>query len=160
MTIQLIHAEQIYTQKGQIISGYVKVENGIIAEVSTKRPHIDGPYEYLECPPDKVLAPGFVDTHVHALKGYDTITPDALGLTQMCRNHLPLGVTAFCPTTMTESVEAINASLNNVAQVKTAMDKKIAAGTDTGARIVGINLEGPFIDADKKGAQPESNIQL
>lgn len=96
------------------------------------------------------IVPGFVDVHVHGGAGADTCDADREGLRAMAKFLLTKGVTSFCPTTMTVSDEEIRKSL---ACVQSCM-----ADTD-GARIVGVNFEGPFISAAKKGAQGETFIK-
>ena len=93
------------------------------------------------------VAPGFINLHIHGCNNADTMdaTPDALQ--KMC-DYLPCsGVTGFLPTTMTMQVEKIKSALKN-----------IGAGKFTGAKILGVNLEGPFISAEYCGAQDKQNI--
>lgn len=95
------------------------------------------------------IVPGFVDIHVHGGAGADTCDADAEGLREMAKFLLTKGVTSYCPTTMTVSKEDISKTL---AVVKDCME-------DTeGARIVGVNMEGPFISAKRKGAQGDEYI--
>lgn len=95
------------------------------------------------------IVPGFVDIHVHGGAGADTCDADVEGLRNMAKFLLTKGVTAFCPTTMTVSNEDIEKTL---AVVKACMQ-------DEGTNIVGVNMEGPFISAKKKGAQGDEFIQ-
>ena len=96
------------------------------------------------------IVPGFVDIHVHGGAGADACDADADGLREMAKFLLTKGVTAFCPTTMTVSNEEIAKSLETV---RSCMADK------EGARIVGVNMEGPFISPAKKGAQGDEFIQ-
>ena len=89
------------------------------------------------------IVPGFVDIHVHGGAGADTCDADAEGLRNMAKFLLTKGVTSFCPTTMTVSNEEISRTL---AVVQECMQ-------DEGTNIVGVNMEGPFISAKRKGAQ-------
>ena len=92
------------------------------------------------------LSAGFIDQHIHGYIGEDamTHTPDHI------RAGLPAnGVTAYLPTTMTQSKEAIDQAMN---WVREAMKK------EEGARVLGCHMEGPFINAAKKGAQPGEYI--
>lgn len=95
------------------------------------------------------IVPGFVDIHVHGGAGADTCDADAEGLRNMAKFLLTKGVTSFCPTTMTVSNEDIAKTL---AVVKECM-------ADEGSNIVGVNMEGPFISAKRKGAQGDEFIQ-
>ena len=95
------------------------------------------------------IVPGFVDIHVHGGAGADTCDADAEGLRNMAKFLLTKGVTAFCPTTMTVSNEDITKTLSVVRECM----------QDEGTNIVGVNMEGPFISAKKKGAQGDEFIQ-
>lgn len=91
------------------------------------------------------LAPGFVDVHVHGAVGHDTMDASADGLRAMARFYAENGVTAFLPTTWTDTRERIFAAMQTVRDV-------MQAGTD-GARIAGVHMEGPYLNADYTGAQ-------
>lgn len=96
------------------------------------------------------IVPGFVDVHVHGGAGADSSDGAAEGLRNMAKFLLTKGVTSFCPTTMTVSDAEILKALETI---RSCMDDK------EGAKIVGVNLEGPFISPKKKGAQGDEFIQ-
>lgn len=97
----------------------------------------------------KVL-PGLVDVHSHGACGHDFCDADVEGLKEILRYEKEHGITSYCPTSMTLAKESL------LAIFATA---KEASDTSAGARIVGINMEGPFIAAEKKGAQNGNYIQ-
>lgn len=99
------------------------------------------------------VAPGLVDIHIHGYLGEDTSDGSAEGIKKMAGGIIKNGVTSWCPTTMTVSMEEINAALNVVRSLKE--ESKDWAG----AEILGVNLEGPFINPKKKGAQAEAHIK-
>jgi len=75
-------------------------------------------------------------------------TPQAL---EVLSTTLPqTGTTSFLATTMTMPLRDIDSALQNI---------KNNAHNVTGAKIVGIHLEGPFINASKHGAQDKKYIQ-
>lgn len=88
------------------------------------------------------LIPGFVDIHIHGCGGGDSSDASAESLEKITKELIKHGVTSFCPTSMTLPKERL------VDIVKTIADFK-----SSGAKIAGINLEGPFIAMSKKGAQ-------
>ena len=88
-----------------------------------------------------------INVHIHGCNNSDAMdaTPDALR--NIC-NFLPSsGVTSFLPTTMTMTVEKIKAALKNIRERKFF-----------GAKILGVNLEGPFVSEKFCGAQDKKNI--
>lgn len=97
------------------------------------------------------VAPGLVDIHIHGYLGEDASDGNADGLKIMAMGIAKNGVTSWCPTTMTIAKEDIIKAFNTAREVK--------AETECyGAKILGINCEGPFINPSKKGAQPGEYI--
>lgn len=99
----------------------------------------------------KYLSPGLVDMHIHGYLGADVSDGDADGIVKMAKGIVKNGVTAWCPTTMTVSVDEIEKAFDAVRSVKNSDGYY-------GARILGVNSEGPFINPLKKGAQAEEHI--
>ncbi len=99
------------------------------------------------------VAPGLVDIHIHGYLGEDTSDGSADGIFKMANGVMKNGVTSFCPTTMTVSMDEINKALNVVRSLKEK------SKSWEGAEILGVNLEGPFINPKKKGAQAEAHIK-
>ncbi len=99
----------------------------------------------------KYVSPGLVDMHIHGYLGADVSDGDIQGIKTMAEGIIQNGVTAWCPTTMTVSKAEIEAAFDAVREVKNS-------GEYYGARILGVNSEGPFINAAKKGAQAEEHI--
>lgn len=93
-----------------------------------------------------ILLPGFVDTHVHGGGGRDTMEGgDAIQA--IARRHARHGTTALLATTMTAPVEQIEQALRAIGPVCRER------GTQA-SRVVGVHLEGPYINPDRLGAQP------
>ena len=95
--------------------------------------------------------PGFVDVHIHGCAGADACDGTRESLETMARFLLEHGVTSFCPTTMTVSRDRLEQAL---LAAKDAVDHPVEGG----ARIVGVNMEGPFLSKERKGAQKEEDI--
>ena len=106
---------------------------------------------YLVLPENLYVAPGFVDEHIHGALGCDTMDASVEALENIASALPQEGVTSFLATTMTESVPAIEKSMEAVRQY---MESNHA-----GAKIVGLHLEGPFISSKYKGSQAEENIR-
>ncbi len=89
--------------------------------------------------------PGFVDVHIHAFGGRDTMQGED-AVRAMSRELLRLGVTAFCPTTMSASPEDTRRAIKGIRAV---MDRP----EPEGARVLGAHMEAPFLQETKAGAQ-------
>ncbi len=99
------------------------------------------------------ISPGLVDIHIHGYLGEDISDGKPDGITKIAEGIIKNGVTSFCPTTMTVSREEIDTALNVVRKLKPQSIKW------NGAEILGVNLEGPYINPKRKGAQADEHIK-
>lgn len=97
----------------------------------------------------KVL-PGLVDIHSHGAVRHDFSDADVDGLRTILQYEKSHGITSYCPTSMTLPKEEL---------LKIFQTAKDVEQDETCARIVGINMEGPFLDPVKKGAHVEGYIR-
>ena len=97
------------------------------------------------------LLPGFVDIHVHGAMGHEVMDADPAGIREMARFYARHGVTAFLPTTWTASKESLDAALAAVAEV--------VGPVDAGATVLGVYLEGPYLNPARCGAQETRHIR-
>ncbi|GAB3762550.1 N-acetylglucosamine-6-phosphate deacetylase [Ramlibacter monticola] len=93
------------------------------------------------------LLPGFIDLHVHGGAGRDIMEGGDAAL-QVARRHAQHGTTALLATTMTAPMEDLRASLAPIGEL-------CRAGAPGAARVLGMHLEGPYINKGKLGAQPD-----
>ena len=96
------------------------------------------------------VLPGLVDVHIHGAVGYDFCDKDIEGLLKISSYLKSNGITTFCPTSMTLPIDNLKEIFNSILKVPYTSDY---------AKIAGINMEGPFISREKKGAQKESYIK-
>lgn len=94
------------------------------------------------------VSPGFINIHIHGCAGADTMDATPAALKSMCEFLPTAGVTSFLPTTMTMPLDEIYRALKNIR----------ACQNFGGAKILGANVEGPFISAKYHGAQAEKSI--
>lgn len=107
---------------------------------------VSGDAQLIELPENAVVLPGFIDEHIHGAGGADAMDASEEALLTIASTVAAEGTTAFLATTMTQSRENILSAMNAV--------KEYRNGGHDGARLIGIHLEGPFIAAAHKGAQP------
>lgn len=97
-------------------------------------------------PEDVLVLPGFIDLHVHGAGGVDVMEGGDAAL-RMARLHAQHGTTSLLATTMTAPQEHIEQALRGVRF-------SMSAAAPDAADIMGVHLEGPFLNSSKLGAQP------
>ncbi|CAH1200571.1 hypothetical protein PAECIP111893_01459 [Paenibacillus plantiphilus] len=97
-----------------------------------------------------IIAPGFVDLHVHGGGGADVMDADKEQLAVMIGHHLRHGSTSIVATTMTAPKADIEKALATV--------ETFRCTSPLGGAIIGVHLEGPFISPVYPGAQNPSHI--
>jgi len=94
-----------------------------------------------------LVLPGFIDTHVHGGGGSDTMEGgEAIG--RIARLHARHGTTSLLATTMTAPLSEVEAAMR-------ALAPACASRAPGAARVLGVHLEGPYINPGKLGAQPD-----
>ena len=147
----LRHAK-LYTPYTIVEDGYLVVEDGVIVDLGWEPLHKAYGYEEIDLK-GFIIGPGFVDTHIHGVHGYDTMDAKPESFTKMARALPKYGVTSFIPSTVTaphDLLVKVSATFYNVA-------KEWSPGT--GARLLGLHLEGPYINPVKAGAQNKEFIR-
>lgn len=96
-----------------------------------------------------IAIPGLIDIHMHGCAGHDFCEGTQEALEAMANYELSQGVVAFCPTSMTLPEEQLTKIFANAALFKERQDR----GEVGGAKLIGINMEGPFVSPAKLGAQ-------
>lgn len=103
--------------------------------------------------PDLILAPGFIDIHIHGGTGRDAMEADESALAQIERQLVQHGVTAYLPTTVTAPQEKILEALDGLGKLIATANKQPGR-----AAPLGIHLEGPFISHEKRGVHPPQDL--
>lgn len=132
----------IYTEQGKIENGYIEVKNGYIHDVQSGS--YTGNVTIVDVEGQQVI-PGFIDIHIHGGYGQDVMDATESSLDILSEHLVSEGTTSFLATTMTQSTEAVNQALENVAHFQPKDERR--------AEILGVHLEGPFISEHKVGAQ-------
>jgi len=94
-----------------------------------------------------LILPGFIDVHVHGGAGRDTMEGGDAARS-ISRLHVKHGTTSLLATTMTAPMDEIRAAVAALAPV-------CAEREPQAARVLGVHLEGPYINPGKLGAQPD-----
>ena len=134
----------VFQEDGSFIQKDIYISNGKIVSSESEA----GDKTTYDAQGMKIL-PGLVDIHSHGAFGHDFCDADPEGLKTILRYEKSHGVTSYCPTSMTLSKERLLEIFFSVKGMEVSPDM---------ARIAGINMEGPFVDMKKKGAQAGEHI--
>lgn len=147
----LIKNPIIYLENGESTTGSLFIQDGKISSIepdvftTTVDPSttiIDGNGLH--------LIPGFIDTHIHGANGADTMDASGNALDTIAAYIPKEGTTSFLATTMTQPTENIENALRQFSSYENKPGQ---------AEILGVHLEGPFVEKSKAGAQPLVSIK-
>jgi len=140
----IIAADEVWTPTEALCPGWVRVEDGAVAEAARGAPPAEPD---LRLP---IVCPGFVDIHIHGAFGRDLM--DGGAACASVSAGLPRhGCTGYLPTTVSAPWQA---TLDAVAAFAAAVEHPPA-----GARPLGIHLEGPFLNPVRRGMQEPAHLR-
>ena len=130
-------------RNGYFSAGTIEFQERIlsVSDQTVSAPDLDAEGGY--------LIPGLVDIHTHAAVGEDASDGSAEGMVKMSLYYAHDGVTSWCPTTMTLKEPVLKKAMETIRDFKRP---------EKGAKVAGINLEGPFLSYAKRGAQAAENL--
>ena len=131
----------IFTEEGVFTHGSFRVADGKFTEVLSTVPAEDG--VDLE---GQYVIPGLIDVHNHGNSGADFSDGDYEGLVKMAQYLAKNGVTSFAPASMTLPYEVLEKAFATALRLTEEQPEGCA-------RLMGIQMEGPFFSEKKKGAQ-------
>jgi N-acetylglucosamine-6-phosphate deacetylase len=137
----------VFTPFERLNSAVVEVEDGVITNVGTAVGQNDAPVLDAE---GLYLVPGLIELQINGAFGQDfTATPECVW--DIARDLPRFGVTRFLPTIVTSPLERIARA-----------QATILAGPPPGfhgARPLGLHVEGPFLNPERKGAHREEYLR-
>ncbi|MFB1051699.1 N-acetylglucosamine-6-phosphate deacetylase [Paraliobacillus sp. JSM ZJ581] len=150
MNRKLIVNARVITSKEITQPSTVWIKNGQIQQIDLKNKSIENKdYEIIDAE-NNLLIPGMVDLHIHGANGYDMMDGTEQSILEVSRVCALTGCTSFLATTVTSSMDDLMTMIRNVKKV---------IGKESGARIAGIHLEGPYLNVKRKGMQNEAYLR-
>ncbi|OGI04514.1 MAG: N-acetylglucosamine-6-phosphate deacetylase [Candidatus Melainabacteria bacterium GWF2_37_15] len=140
-TFTLITNGYIQNPGREKVRGNVLVHKGKIVDITEDIPSNAKCIDAQGC----IITPGLIDQHIHGGYDCDFNTADVDTIVKFLTQLPKHGITAICPTIMTDTPDNIKTQISNIIQAKAKLP-------ENAAKIIGINLEGPFINPKYKGA--------
>ncbi len=141
-------SRRIHTSGNPPFAGYVRIKGSTIDLIGEGLPDYDEGV-MIDVGTQKIV-PGFIDLHVHGCGGYDAVASEQDPIPEMAKFLAKHGTTAFQPTSGASPLKLLDATIE---RVKAACYSKVA-----GSRVLGLHMEGPFLNKAKKGAMAEEYI--
>jgi N-acetylglucosamine-6-phosphate deacetylase len=130
---------------GSLLRGFVSFGQRIVAVEPSERAG------------DDYILPGFIDLQVNGSHGVDVMTASADDLLRISKNLAAEGTTAWLATAITSPLDRIERANRIIDEAMT--EQGANAGADSGASILGMHLEGPFISPHRLGAHPKLTLE-
>jgi N-acetylglucosamine-6-phosphate deacetylase len=135
---------------GNVVPGFAVVARGrVISHVGVlpeERPRQGRVIDARGC----YVSPGFIDPHAHGAAGADFLSADGEAALLIAKAHARYGTTALFATVRSGPREAM-------AQAVECLGGMIRGGTAEG--IIGIHLEGPFLNPARAGIHPAEHLR-
>lgn len=145
MPIQQLHGRAFV--RGAILDDVlVTISDGVIADLA-QTTDVPAAAERTK----GLIVPGFIDCHIHGGDGADFMDADDAGNARILSFHARHGTTALAATTL-------SASPHDLRRAVAAIARASRAGAP-GGQVCAIHLEGPYINAERAGAQDRSSIR-
>ncbi|NEW07370.1 N-acetylglucosamine-6-phosphate deacetylase [Paenibacillus sp. SYP-B3998] len=150
MSLQILRDVQVVQLDIGVQSAVVWIRDGIIERIESGPYSLpEEAYELIEGK-GQLLIPGMIDVHIHGANGFDMMDGSEASIQEVSRACAATGCTSFLVTSVSSTMEDLLAMIRSVKRV---------VGHEVGARIVGLHLEGPYLNPKRKGMQNEKFLR-
>lgn len=148
----LISNARIASAEGLLDPGWLLIQSGRILALGegTVPKAVMTSVEMIEPLSNTLVLPGFIDLHTHGAAGVNLMDADRDGFQAVSRFFASCGVSGFLATSWSASAQSIEQMLTRL---------KAYMGSESGAALLGVHLEGPFINPVRAGAQSPRDIR-
>lgn len=151
MSRKIIYNVQAVCQDKVVSQAIVWIRDGYIEKIEADSvPSGQVPDGELIDGQGMLLIPGMIDVHIHGANGYDMMDGTEESIQQVSRACAASGCTSFLATSVSSTIEDLLGMIRSVKRV---------TGSEEGAAIAGIHLEGPYLNRKRKGMQNEKYLR-
>lgn len=136
---------KLITPFREIDKGFVLIKDDLIEKIGPMKETVIPEGTQTIDVKGRYIAPGFIDSHLHGAFGGSVMAATENDLKLMAQGLVRCGTTSFLPTTLSAPWDDIIKTVDCISQ---AMKKDLP-----GARILGVHIEGPYLNLEQKGAQ-------
>lgn len=146
-----INAKVITPQRLIAKGGGVVVEDGKISEIFEGQMPTLRPEDVVIDARGMYLSPGFIELHTHGAGNADFMDGSIEAVCTACRTHMQYGTTSIVPTTLSSRVDELFTNLKYI--------EDAAAIKEHMPEILGIHIEGPYLNPAQNGAQDSGYLK-
>lgn len=141
----------VVTMNELLPNSAIWIEGGKIKKIESTNSDFVAPsnYEVIDAG-GNIVMPGMIDVHIHGANGFDMMDGTVESIQEVSKIAAKTGCTSFLATSVTSTIEDLVGMIDRVKEV---------VGQETGAKIAGIHLEGPYLNVKRKGMQNQKFLR-